>query len=168
MRNIAARVESFLRGTDGAATAEFVAVTPVLLTVLVFGFEFGRALFAYEVITSDVEAAVRYIALLPSAECQSLSGTDVTNAQNLAECAILPGSGAPSTSCTPHFPWNSSTSASLSITNAGSFSMPSFDKNGNTVQVKAELPLTLAMLGYMGIQTGYTLVVSDQARCTGN
>jgi Flp pilus assembly protein TadG len=168
MRTIAARLKAFLRETDGSMTAEFVAVTPVLLTVLVFGFEFGRALFAYEVMTSDVEAAVRYIALLPKAECQSVTGNDVINAQNLAECALMPASGTAPTSCAPHFPWNASSKASLSVTNAGSFSTPNFDMNGSIVQVKAELPLTLAMLGYMGVTTSYTLVATDQARCTGN
>ena len=166
---------NWARDSEGSATVEFVIVMPVLLTALVFAFEFGRALFAYEVITSDVESAVRYISHVPSSQCAAFSGNDVTNAQNLAECAVLPTSGTTPAACTaPHFPWNSSSGASLSVTNAQSFSKLDsngnvvFDASGNVVQVKAEVPLTLAMLGYMGINTAYTLVVSDQARCMGN
>ena len=162
------------RDVEGSATVEFVIVMPVLLTALVFTFEFGRALFAYEVITSDVESAVRYISHVPSSQCSALSGNDITNAQNLAQCAALPTSGSPTTCTTPHFPWNSSSAATLSVTNAQSFSQFDsngnviFDTSGNVVQVKAAVPLSLTMLGYMGINTAYTLVVSDQARCMGN
>lgn len=150
-------------------TAEFVVVMPVLLVALVFAFEFGRALFAYEALTSDVETAVRYISHVPSSQCVNLSGNDIVNAQNLAQCGQLPSSGTTPAACTSKvFPWNSSSSGSLTVSTAQSFSTPTFDTSGSIVQVKAELPLTLSMLGYLGIDTAYTLVVSDQARCMGN
>ncbi|MBN9587529.1 MAG: hypothetical protein BGN85_05630 [Alphaproteobacteria bacterium 64-11] len=169
MRKILRFAQIFARDTDGSMTAEFIIAMPVLFTALVFAFEFGRALFAYEVITSDVEAAVRYISHVPIAQCQAPSGADVINAQNLAKCAELPTSGAASVACTDyHFPWNSSAGATLSVTNAGSFSSANFNTDGSVVQVKAQVPLTLAMLGYMGINTAYTLVASAQARCMGN
>lgn len=174
MKNPGQFIRIFGRDGGGSTTVEFVIVMPVLLTVLVFAFEFGRALFAYEVMTSDVESAVRYISHVPLAQCSLLSGNDVTNAQNLAECAVLPTSGTTPVACTtPHFPWNSSSTASLSLTNQ---SYSATDSNGNViydtapkiVQVQAQVPLTLSMLGYMGINTAYTLVAADQARCIGN
>ena len=175
MRKIGQFFRNFARDAGGSTTVEFVIIVPVLLTALVFAFEFGRALFAYEVMTSDVESAVRYISHVPLAQCQNFSGNDVINAQNLAECAVLPTAGATPVACTtPHFPWNSSSTASLSVTNPLSFSQYDgsgnviFNNSGKVVQVQAVLPLTLAMLGYMGINTSYTLVASDQARCMGN
>ena len=48
------RCKRFFRDCSGAMTVEFVVITPILLAAMVFAFEFGRGLWAYDVMTRDV------------------------------------------------------------------------------------------------------------------
>ena len=70
-------IRTFFRDTAGTNTVEFLAMTPVLLVALVFSFEFGRGLWAYDVMTRDVRAATRFLSRDVNA--------DLTLAQNVAE-----------------------------------------------------------------------------------
>jgi hypothetical protein len=149
---------------------EYVIAVPTLLFTLVFAYEFGRAFFAYQVITSDVEAALRYIT--HSTDCVpvggSVSGNDIVAAQNLAECATLPTQGNTPAACTaPHFPWNEATGATLTVTNALTDST-NFNATAYVVQVEAAVPITLSLLNYIGLGGTYTMTVADQARCVGS
>lgn len=164
MKAIAASFFALLRDRTASVTVEFVVILPVLLTALVFAYELGRGLLAYEIMTSDVRSAVRYLSHVPLSDSLAASSTYVVAATNLAECGTLS-----STCAAKHFPWNSSSTASLTVTPAAkAFSSPTFAENGSVLEVTASVPITLAFLAYMGIDTTYTLVVADEARRVGN
>ena len=141
-------------------TIEFVAFAPLLLAALVFSYEFGRAFWAFDVVTRDVRAGVRYAARLstpPPPDCPAF-------ARNIAQT----GSPVDATDESKHFPWKgvSATFTCLpgSITN--SFTM------------EATVPITLSLLDFFNrflnldeatsIKLGYPLTVSYQARYIGN
>ena len=164
MLRIVTVVRDFLGDRDGSMTVEFVATLPLLLVALAFSFEFGKALWAYDVTSRDVRAAVRYLSRAPSSYTAQ------------AECVAKTGSpaGAPSCSGASHFPW-AGTSATFSYTTTA-FSSTSFNQNGSVITMTANVPVTLSLLGFLCnntisqlcIPTNYTLVVSDQIRWVGN
>ena len=156
--NFARHIRTFLRDTAGTNTVEFVVMTPVLLVALVFSFEFGRALWAYDVMTRDVRAATRFLSRDGNA--------DLTIAQNVAETGSLAGG-------VKHFPWNLATATFTTTTPAktGTYSTPV-----TVFRMSASLPITLSFLDAMNsflfrtganIDTGYTLVVTDEVRWIG-
>jgi len=155
---LARRIRTFFRDTSGTNTVEFVAMTPVLLVALVFSFEFGRALWAYDVMSRDVRAATRFLSRDANA--------DLTLAQNLAETGS-PAGGA------KHFPWNTAT-ATFTTTNPAKTG--TYGTAATVFRISAELPITLSFLEAMNsflfrtganIDTGYTLVVTDEVRWIG-
>src|SRR5262252_8844339 len=87
------KVKALFLDRAGSMTVEFVAVIPVLLAALAFSFEFGRALWAYDVMTRDVRAGVRYLSRavnsVAAPNCPAAATTFVTNG--------ISGSA--------HFPW---------------------------------------------------------------
>src|SRR5437773_4927785 len=98
---IAKALRQLARTSNGSATVEFVATLPLLLVTLVFSFEFGYALWAYDVAARDVRVAARYLARACSSggyPC-TLSSADTTSAQNVAMTGSPLGG-------TKHFPWN--------------------------------------------------------------
>ena len=65
------RITRFRRDDRGAAAVEFALVLPILV-VLVFGIvDFGRALFAYNYLTSAVREGGRFAAVQNSASAQA-------------------------------------------------------------------------------------------------
>lgn len=65
------RITRFRRDDRGAAAVEFALVLPILV-VLVFGIvDFGRALFAYNYLTSAVREGGRFAAVQGSASAQA-------------------------------------------------------------------------------------------------
>jgi Flp pilus assembly protein TadG len=56
-----------VNGDRGATTIEFALVIPVLIIVLLAGFDFTRALLAYTTITNGSREGVRYAVLHPTA-----------------------------------------------------------------------------------------------------
>jgi Flp pilus assembly protein TadG len=65
------RINRFRRDDRGAAAVEFALVLPILV-VLVFGVvDFGRALFAYNYLTSAVREGGRFAAVQNSASAQA-------------------------------------------------------------------------------------------------
>ena len=140
-------------------TVEFVAMVPVLVLALVVGFEFGRALWAYDVITRDVRAAVRYLS-----RATPYDATAKTQATNVAK------TGSPS-GTTAHFPWTNAATVTYSET---AFTTANYNVNGNVKTATASVPVAVSMLGVLNtfrpssVSTSYTLVVSDQARWIGN
>ena len=165
---LAHALRQFARKSNGSVTVEFIAILPLLFVTLVFSFEFGYALWAYDVATRDVRAAVRYYA--------RTNPLDATSAQNVAM------TGSP-TGTVKHFPWNLANSPTINFTtpvlnfNAGGL----YRQSGEVVQAQASVPLTLTLLGYLNtaagfaatasgksapttVGTSYTLVVTGQAR----
>jgi Flp pilus assembly protein TadG len=133
-------------------TVELVAMTPVILVALVFSFEFGRALWAYDVMTRDVRDATRYLS--------RYNGDIAVNGATLGQTVAETGSA---TGTQLHFPWNTGTAE---------FDIGMNSVNGVTVyRLTASLPVNLSLLEAMNsflqtdtIQTGYTLVVWNEFR----
>src|SRR6266550_9221761 len=101
---IANALRQFARTSHGSATVEFIATLPLFLLTLAFSFEFGYAMWAYDVAARDVRAAARYLARACSSggyPC-ALSSTDTTSALNIA----MRGSPFDSNAANNHFPWN--------------------------------------------------------------
>jgi Flp pilus assembly protein TadG len=61
-----------LRGESATSTVEFALVIPVLLIVLLTGFDFTRALLAYTTINSGSREGARYAVLHPTASRTSI------------------------------------------------------------------------------------------------
>jgi hypothetical protein len=148
-------LRQFARTSNGSVTVEFIATLPLLLMTLAFSFEFGYALWAYDVASRDVSAAVRYYA--------RTNPLDSNAARNVAM------TGSPTGTPPKHFPWNLTSTPTITFTtpvanfNAGGL----YRQSGEVVQAQGSVPLSLPMLGYLsvlGVPTAYTLVVAGQAR----
>jgi Flp pilus assembly protein TadG len=151
-------IRKALSESSGSMTVEFVATIPVILCALVFAFEFGRALWAYDVVSRDVRAAVRYLSRAPL----PVSNAFVVNAQNVAKTGVTSGG-------TAHFPWAGNNAATVSVnTSARSFATPAFNQTGSVISITASVPMTLTMLSFAGIGTGYTLTVTSEGRLIGS
>jgi hypothetical protein len=157
---IAAPLRTFLPDNSGSMTVEFVATVPLLLAALLFSFEFGRALWAYDVVSRDVRDAVRYLSRAPAA--------NTPQAQCLAMTGVPAGSPPGCNGNPMHFPWTAA--ATFPAVSPISFSSADFNQNGTVITIAASVPLTLSFPSFARIGSGYTvsLVVSDQARRIGS
>ena len=177
MRNGVAYLTEFLKNPKGSMTVEFVAFAPVLIAALVISFEFGRAFWAYDVITRDVRAGVRYLARMstpPSPpNCPAA-------AQNIAQTG-LHDSGL---DAAKHFPWKG-VSATFTCTVARTFTAADYNDAGQVIAMTATVPVTLSLLEVLNrltqwtgslagappgsvIPVNYPLTVSYEARYIGN
>jgi len=149
-------------------TVEFIAVMPLLLATLGFTYEFGRAFWAYDVMSRDVRAAVRYLS-----RTYPYDNTNKGYAMNVAKTGVPTGG-------TNHFPWGTPWSSALnncatcvSVQNEAppNFTIGNFNETGIVFSVTGTVPLNFYLLTFLqpfGINTSYTLVVTDQARYIGN
>lgn len=156
--SIARHIRTLISDRTGSVTVEFVAMTPVILVALVFSFEFGRALWAYDVMTRDVRAATRFLSRDSSANL-------IVRAQNVAE------TGSPVAGGTKHFPWSLATA---SFDTAPIAKTGTYGSTATVYRMSASLPINLSFLEAMNnflntdtIATSYTLVVSDEIRHIG-
>jgi len=149
----------FTDDRSGSMTVEFIAMVPIIVVALTFGFEFGRALWAYDVVSRDVRAAVRFLS-----RANPYDATRQGQATNVAK------TGSPS-GTTNHFPWTAGATVGYSET---AFTSAQYNVNGFVITATANVPITLSFLSMFNsftgasVGTGYTLVVSDQARWIGN
>jgi len=149
---------------DGSMTIEFVLMVPVLLFALVFSFEFGKALWAYDVMTRDLRGAVRYLS-----RAQTYDATTRGQAENMAT------RGESGTVTPVHFPWTGSPTFTYLTT---AFATPNYGSSGQVITMTADVPITLSFLAFLNRMLGltggsainvtYTLRVSYQARYIGN
>ncbi len=157
--NFARRIRSFLCDAAGSITVEFVVMVPVLLVALVFSFEFGRALWAYDVMTRDVRYATRFLSRDRDA--------DFLRAQNVAETGLPLGSQK-------HFPWSTAVATFNITTPAKTGALTEYNSAVTVYRMRASLPLTLSFLGAINnflnsnvVTNNYTLVVTDEIRWVG-
>jgi Flp pilus assembly protein TadG len=152
MRKLGTLLQEFASECRGVVTAEFLVVLPMLFGAFVTAFEMGRALWAFNVMTSDVEAGLRYLTRTPA------TASDITAATNLVETGS-------STGTLNKPPWNWTTSPTLNVStttvSAG------YNQSMTVVTMSAAVPITLPFLNSYWIKatTAYTLRVSDQASC---
>lgn len=163
-------VREFLKTTTGSMAVEFIAVMPLLLATLGFTYEFGRALWAYDVMSRDVRAAVRYLSRVPrppNVVYPPFDNAAKGSAINVARTGVPSGG-------TTHFPWGapwSTCSPCVSVGGETNFAIGNFNENGFTFSVTGTVPLDLYFLTFLqpfGLSTSYTLQVTDQARYIGN
>ena len=178
-------VTAFLKKTTGSMTVEFVLVVPILLAALAFSYEFGRAFWAYDVMTRDVRASVRYLSRLPRPPAVNYPPFDAAAQTKAINVAMT---GGPSGGTT-HFPWgppwSTCTTTCVSVGGETNFSIGNYNENGFVFSVTGTVPLNLQLLGFLtsflnyvaslqnsaappALSTNYTLTVTDRARYIGN
>lgn len=155
--SLARPIKKFGRSNSGSMTVEFVATLPMILAALAFIFEFGRAIWAHQVITKGVRDASRFISRAPIT-----AGNEAAikaQAENLAKTGQLSGG-------TAGFPWNNSTTFTINLA-VGSYTTPDYANDFDVAQISAAVPMDLAMLAFMGIGTAYTISTADQTALFG-
>jgi Flp pilus assembly protein TadG len=127
----------------GAATAEFVIGTPILLFVLYCVVEFGRAFVQYSLLADAVRDADRFLAakaISDSTGLVNISGTVSGQTQNLVVYGNAAGTGSPllSNLTTSQVTVSSDTNNNVSVTVVYPYqslfggSIPYFYKSGST------------------------------------
>lgn len=164
MRNLMAFLRFINRDTKGVAFLEFTILFPLLLSLSIGVFEFGRALQHRHVIDKSVRDAARYLARVP-ATCSS-AGTNkgtidnasfTTNAQNLALTGVTSGG-------TPILPyWTNPTSVAVYVDCVDNTTS---DYRGADfmpiIRVTATVPYSdLGFLGVLGLG-GFTFTVDHE------
>ena len=178
MCDVVAFLRAFFKNPRGSMTVEFVALAPLLMAGFVFSFEFGRAFWAYDVITRDLRAAVRFLSRDLTSVPPYASDVCPTKAMNIAQT----GSATDGTDANKHFPWKgvSATFACPSV----AFAAGNYGSAGRVVTMSATVPITLSLLDFLNrlrfintylgqnpppaIATGYSFTVSYQARYFGD
>lgn len=154
------RLSDFLlRDNSGSLTVEFVLTIPIILAALFFSYEFGRAIWAYEVVAQDVRTAVRYLSRAEGVDFSNASDPAIVAAENLAKTGQTANGG------TLHYPWTAS--STLDVTSAP-FSDTEYNVNGNVITMTASVPMTLSLLAFVHSGTNYTLSVADTAQYIGD
>jgi hypothetical protein len=167
----ASRGIGIFRSTGGSVTVEFVAFAPLLIAALVFAYEFGRAFWAFDVVTRDVRAGARYIARMAVPPAPD---TCPPTAENF----IQTGSPVDASDASRHFPWKG-VSATFTCSSADFVDdLQHYNVDGQVVTITASVPLTLSLLDFINsflslssedsIPLPYSLTVSYQARYVGN
>ena len=171
MRKRVASLNELLKNSTGSMTVEFVAFAPLLIAALVIAFEFGRAFWAYDVITRDLRASVRYLARNASTPPPYDSDVCPTTAQNVAQT----GSPATGLDANRHFPWKGVT-ATFSCPSVP-FTATNYNDDGRVVTMTVTVPMALTLgdainrvLGLSGAAriVPFSLRVSYQTRYVGN
>jgi Flp pilus assembly protein TadG len=151
-------VSNFWRQRSGSATVEFVCTIPLILAAMAFSFEFGRALWAHQILTENVRSAVRF-----------LSRNELNDASRTL-AGIIVSTGQYSGSTTGQF-WGEDVTVTFypSAVNppAETFGPPDYRVSGQTIRIEAQVPVNLALLGFLGISTLFTVATADEARHVG-
>ena len=142
----------FFRDLNGSLTVEFVLFTPVLIAALFMVFDFGRAFWAFDVMTRDVRAGLRYVARMSTLpdpmECPQA-------AKNVVQ------TGVPADGQTRHFPWSLVPEDDLAFSCTAVVPDGLYNKPVQVVTMTATLPMDLSLVTY-------PITVSYQARYVGN
>jgi Flp pilus assembly protein TadG len=132
-------------------TVEFVMFAPIMIGALVVSFEFGRAFWAYDVVTRDLRAAVRYLSRAPA-----YSSTTKTQAETVAK------TGTP-TGTTLHFPWTNT--ATFTYTEPAIIT-GLYNDDVRVFTMTANVPITLSLLDAMNRLWSWTNSLSGQTATT--
>src|SRR5215467_6242135 len=150
-------LKTFMTDCGAVVTVEFLIALPVLFGAFVIAYEFGRALWAFDVMTSDVESGLRYLTHTQA------TASDITAATNLVETGSTTG-----TANKPPWSWAVS-SPTINVTT--STVATGFNQSMTVVEMSTAVPITLPFLDFIKIETGrsvpltITLRVSDQSSC---
>src|SRR5688500_8597134 len=179
MRNRIAFLNEFRTDHRGSMTVEFVAFAPLLIAALVVSFEFGRAFWAFDVVTRDVRAGVRYLARNSATPPPYGSDDCPASARNVVETGLPNGVDA-----NKHFPWKGITTATFLCPSqtfdalCPSLNDCGLNDDGSVITMTATVPVSLSLMdvvnrlaglsGSARIDVTYPLTVSYQARYIGN
>ena len=139
---------NFWRHDRGAVLVEFVVLLPFLLALLLGVVEIGRGLFYHHYITNGVRDGIRYLARTPMSE------DDKSMAKQIALM------GLPDDYADP----NQVDVSVINVAHGGSLRGPD---PLQVVQMTASVPIPFPLLGFFGLDTLVTFVVSDRARHIG-
>ena len=160
MRNLCTRTDSpvgrLARHGNGSVTVEFVASLPIIVAALALTYEFGRTLWAQQIVTKDIRDAARFL----SRQQVPLTDTVKMQAQNLAQTGNIAGG-------TAHFPWTADSSFTVSDPYL-TFTSPGFRTAGSVLRIEGDVPMVISFLSFLGINTSVTLRAEDQIREFGN
>lgn len=141
---IRTRQRSLAACEDGAAILEFALVLPLLLALLAGGFELGRALLVQSALTEAVRGGARYLARVPDPTCRPSCSAGATHAVALATDQILDNTR-------------------LARSQVRVFPLP--DPPVGTVMLRAEIALSVDLLGWIGLdQTMRLTAIHQEAR----
>jgi hypothetical protein len=159
MRNEVAYLKEFLKNPSGSMTVEFVTFAPLLIAALVVSFEFGRAFWAYDVMTRDVRAAARYLARDPSAIPPYANSDCPDPVRYIAQTGSPKASDF--TDANKHFPWKGA-APTFTCPVARTINPANFNNAGNVVRVQASVPVTLSLLQVLNRLSGLLSTQADQ------
>ena len=149
-------LKAFFTDCGAVVTVEFLIGLPLLFGAFVMAYEFGRALWAFDAMTSDVEAGLRY---LTHTQAQA---SDITAATNLVETGSITGT-------TLKNPWSWAVpSPTINVTTS---TVNGLNQSITVVTMSTLVPVTLPFLDFIKVMTGQSvpltlnLRVSDQASC---
>ena len=159
---------SFGRDQSGAAAAEMVLVTPMLLILMFGAMELGNYFLDQHVVVKSVRDAARYAARQPFPDYTgcSVSGDVVTRTQNLTRTGQVTAGGT----ARLHY-WTNPASVSVSVACDTSGDYEGIYRGSATgapvVTVSASVPYT-PLLGSIGFSTtGLTLNAQSEAAVAG-
>ncbi|MHB1225596.1 MAG: TadE/TadG family type IV pilus assembly protein [Gemmatimonadaceae bacterium] len=113
------RINRFRRDDRGAAAVEFALVLPILV-VLVFGIvDFGRALFAYNYLTSAVREGGRFAAVQGSASAEGAVRDRMTTYLGQLNSLALPPVPADKITSVPDDPGNPAMARYITVSITG-------------------------------------------------
>ena len=157
MKQLLRFFKAFITDCGAVVTVEFLVSLPLLFGAFVIAYEFGRTLWAFNVMTSDVESGLRYLTHTQG------GASDVTAATNLVETGSTTGTANKS-------PWSWAVpSPTISVTS--STVSTGFNQTMTVFTMSTAVPVTLPWLDFIKVMSGnsvtlaYTLRVSDQASC---
>ena len=138
----------------GTASLEAVIVLPVAISLMAGGIEFGRILSASATVDKSMRAAVRYLVQVPN---RGVCTWGLANARNIAVYGQM-------TSGTPLLPgWTPGMVTLVNPPNCGAeFPDPT------VIELRADVPFTVNMLGAVGITNSFTLTGRHQERHLGD
>lgn len=148
-------IRRFARAEQGSVVVEFVALLPLLVLFLFMMIGVGQGLWYHQVIIGGVRDGVRYLARAP------------LDADHMARAKLVALSGDP-TGASPSFVfWNDPATVDITLTpvaHGGAFRGPD---PLTLITMTAEVPVSIPVLDFFGLETPLTLTVADQARHIG-
>src|SRR5262245_9918209 len=131
-------LKAFLTDSDAVVTVEFLISLPLLFGALVLAYEFGRALWAFNVMTSDVESGLRYLTHTPA------TASDITAATNLVRTGSTTGTNDRS-------PWNWAVpSPTINVTTSTvAKTVTGFNQDMTVITMSTAVPITLPFLDFI-------------------
>lgn len=163
------RAVTFLKDSGGSITVEFLIMLPLILVAIVFVYDLGRAIWAYEIASQDVRAGLRYLSRVESVTNFSSSSSAVQAAINLAETGSTTTTANCPSNC--HYPWTDSSSITVSAgcPTGGTTCSTQYNETANIITMQASVPISiLDFVPVIGSDFQLTASITDTAYYVGD